>query len=108
MSAEGDHNLDNDTAGDLICVASKALFERILMLMRHPNGHEYDDQEIGELFFLIEVAFALHGRHLIGPCAAMVGIRKEMSPFVERWKGYHRKAGHEPPPPRAPCVHDCW
>ena len=100
MSAEGDHNLDNDTADDLICVASKALFDRVLMLMRHPNGHEYDDQEIGELFFLIEVAFALHDKHLIGPSDAMLEIQEEVPSFVERWEGYHRKAGYEPPETR--------
>ena len=100
MSAEGDNNLDNDTAGDLICVASEALFDRVLLLMRHPNGHEYDDQEIGELFFLIEVAFALHDKHLIGPSDAMPGIQEEVPSFIERWEGYHRTAGHEPPATR--------
>ena len=101
MSAEGHTNLDNDAAGDLICVTSRALFDRILLLMRHPNGHEYDDQEIGELFFLHEVVFALHAREMLSQTESMAEILTEIDPYIERWEAYHRQEGHYPVERRA-------
>lgn len=97
MSAEGDDNLDNDAAGELISVTSELLWNRVLMLMKHPNGHEYDDQEIGELFFTIEMIFALMQNRMLEGVPSSANVLKEISPFIARWKEYHILAGHEPP-----------
>ena len=54
MSAEGHHNLDNDGAGDCLALFSERLFDRITILLKHPQGHEFDDGYISELFALIK------------------------------------------------------
>ena len=100
MSAEGDENLDNDAAQDMLLEISKHLYARILFLLRHPRGHEYDDQEIGELFVAIEVLFALNKSGLIKYGTDPTELKAATSEYLPRWEAYHRHAGHEPPEAR--------
>ncbi|RBP41485.1 hypothetical protein DES53_107318 [Roseimicrobium gellanilyticum] len=101
MSAEGEGNLDNDTAGDMLVDISERLCARVWSLMHHPRGHEYDDQEIGELFVTIEVLFALNDAKLIPVRMDPQKLRKATDEFLERWETYHRVAGkHDPPEER--------
>lgn len=97
MSAEGDHNLDNDAAGDLLLQISEDLFTRVTDLLQDQIGHHYDDDQIGELFVRIEMIFALHAREMIAHAPKQEDIEILIDPFVERWQQYHREADHEPP-----------
>ncbi|WP_042724536.1 hypothetical protein [Chthoniobacter flavus] len=97
MGAEGDDNLDNDGAGDLLAEISTALTQRILKLLVHPRAHEYDDEEIAELFVRIEMLFALHDRRMLSIAPEPEELRKLVDPYLARWEAYHRAAGHEPP-----------
>lgn len=100
MSAEGDHNLDNDGAADLLMSIADELSQRIVELLQHPRGHEYDDEEISELFVRIEVRFALHDRGILSSAPEPELLRALIDPYVARWEAYHRDAGHEPPTAR--------
>src|SRR5690349_3904027 len=97
MGAEGDNNLDNDGAGDLLQKISSELSQRIVELLVHPRAHEYDDEEIAELFVRIEMAFALHERRMLPEAPDPQELRELIDPYVARWEAYHREAGHEPP-----------
>ena len=97
MSAEGDTNLDNDGAADCLALFSERLFKRIMELLNHPHGHEYDDGYISELFALVEVVFALDSRGLIYACPSPNEILPLISPYQRRWTDYHVAAGHDPP-----------
>ena len=100
MGAEGDTNLDNDSAGDLLSEISGGLTKRILELLVHPRAHEYDDEEIAELFVRIEMLFALHDRRMLSIAPEPHELRQLIEPYFARWEAYHRKAGHEPPAKR--------
>jgi len=100
MGAEGDNNLDNDGAGDLLAEISRELTQRILELLVHPRAHAYDDEEIAELFVRIEMAFALHERQMLSVAPEPHELRTLIDPYVARWEAYHRAAGHEPPAKR--------
>lgn len=100
MGAEGDTNLDNDGAGDLLYEISSGLTKRILELLVHPRAHEYDDEEIAELFVRIEMLFALHDRRMLSIAPEPQELRNLIDPYLARWETYHRKAGHEPPAKR--------
>lgn len=100
MPAEGDYNLDNDAAGDLLSQISEDLFNRVIELLQNPNGHEYDGGLIGELFVRIEMIFALHAREMITQAPEQKELGLLIGPFVEKWQQYHRKAGHEVPSTR--------
>src|SRR5436305_2001512 len=100
MSAEGDNNLDNDGAGDLLHKISNELTERVLELLAHPRAHEYDDEEIAELFVRIEMIFTLHDRRMFSMAPDPQELQGLIDPYLERWEAYHRAAGHEPPATR--------
>ncbi|MEA3211113.1 MAG: hypothetical protein QOE70_4170 [Chthoniobacter sp.] len=97
MGAEGDSNLDNDGAADLLADISSRLTHRILDLLVHPRAHEYDDEEIAELFVRIEMLFALHDRQMLPIAPDPQNLRELVDSFLTRWEAYHRAAGHEPP-----------
>src|SRR4051812_20583922 len=97
MSAEGDDNLDNDGAGDLLAQISGELTSRILELLVHPHAHEYDGEEIAELFVRIEMAFALHDRRMLSVAPDPQELRTLSDPYFARWEAYHRASEHEPP-----------
>ena len=97
MGAEGDNNLDNDGAADLLFEISRGLTNRILELLVHPRAHEYDDAEIAELFVRIEMMFALHDRRMLSVAPEAQELRNLIESYIARWEAYHRKAGHEPP-----------
>jgi hypothetical protein len=100
MGAEGNSNLDNDGAADLLIDISRGLTQRILELLVHPRAHEYDDEEIAELFVRIEMLFALHDRSMLCIAPEPQELRNLIEPYFARWEAYHRKAGHEPPETR--------
>jgi len=97
MGCEGDFNLDNDAAGDLLAEISDELFERVVELLQHPRGHEYDDEEIAELFVRIEMIFALHAQSMINSAPAPAELRSLISPYFKRWTDYHEAQGHSMP-----------
>jgi hypothetical protein len=100
MGAEGDNNLDNDGAKDLLSEVSSELTQRILALLVHPRAYEYDDEEICELFVRIEMLFAFHDRRMLLTAPGPEELRKLVGPYMARWEAYHRAAGHEPPAAR--------
>ncbi|HSI10911.1 MAG TPA: hypothetical protein VK961_02650 [Chthoniobacter sp.] len=100
MSAEGDENLDNDGAADLLSDIARELTQRILELLVHPRGHEYDDEEICELFVRIEMLFALHDRQMLSSAPEPQELRTLIESYFARWEAYHRKNSHEPPAAR--------
>ena len=108
MGCEGDANLDNDAAADLLCDISDGLFSRVVELMNHPRGHEYDDEEISELFVRIEMIFALHERGMIYGAPDQNAISLLIDPFIARWKKYHLDAGHDVPAQRLVSMADTF
>lgn len=108
MGAEGDNNLDNDGAADLLDQISTELTQRILNLLVHPRAHEYDDEEIAELFVRIEMLFALHDRRMLSKAPHPEELRPLLDPFLARWETYHRAAGHEPPTKRRESMIDTF
>ena len=108
MGAEGDNNLDNDGAADLLVQTSTDLTQRILNLLAHPRAHEYDDEEIAELFVRIEMLFALHNRRMLSKAPHPEELRQLLDPFLARWEAYHRAAGHEPPTRRRESMIDTF
>ncbi len=100
MGAEGSNNLDNDGASDLLHEISMGLTHRILELLVHPRGHEYDDEQISELFVRVEMVFAFHDRQMLSVAPGPQELRTLIEPYMARWEAYHRAAGHEPPPQR--------
>lgn len=108
MGAEGDTNLDNDGAGDVLHCLSRNLFARIETLLNHPHGHEYDDGYISELFALIEVVFALQEKDLLNYSPRTEEFLSLFGPFQERWAGYHRAAGHEAPEERSKTIKETF
>jgi hypothetical protein len=100
MGAEGNNNLDNDGAWDHLLDISRELSNRILELLQHPRAHEYDDDEIAELFVRIEMLFALYDRQMLCLAPDPQELHKLIEPYLARWEAYHRKAGHEPPEAR--------
>lgn len=100
MGCEGDFNLDNDAAGDLLYEIGFELFDRVIELLQDPHGHEYDEEIISELFVRIEMIFALDEKDMIshGPDAGTV--RELIGPYMEKWTKYHESAGHKMPSKR--------
>ena len=100
MSSQGDENLDNDTAQDLIHTVSPRLWQQAYDLMTHPHGHEYDDYEIGALFYTIEVILALSDKGLISGADVIYKIRDEIDPYLARWQAYEMENYGEVPEAR--------
>lgn len=108
MGCEGNENLDNDAAADLLAGLSDELFKRVIVLMEDPHGHEYDDELIAELFVRIEMIFALHDRDMIRSVPEQGDIGRLIDPYIARWEAYHRSAGHEPPQERLDSISNAF
>ncbi|MBB5353469.1 hypothetical protein HNR46_003730 [Haloferula luteola] len=100
MGCEGDENLDNDAAADLLGDISDQLFARVAELMQHPRGHEYDNEEIAELFVRTGMIFALHERGMILSAPEQGELGRLVDPFIKRWEEYHHSSGHGTPQKR--------
>jgi hypothetical protein len=99
MGAWGYGNLENDGAQDLLASISKELFGRVMELLKHPRGHEYDDMEFDELGVRMEMIFALHERGMINTSPAPEDLKALCQPFLQRWADYWRHAAHVEPGP---------
>ena len=97
MGCEGDHNLDNDAAGDLLHHITNELFNRVITLLQHPRGHEYDDEEIGELFVRIEMIFAMYDRDMVSHAPDPKELSNLIPSYFKRWTEYHEAEGHDMP-----------
>ena len=97
MGTWGNGNLENDTAQDTLAGICDDLFARVMTLLQHPRAHEYDEEEIGELFVRIEMIFALSDRGMVNSSPEPDELRILVEPYLQRWAGYHRKAGHDLP-----------
>ena len=108
MGTWGPGNFDNDGAQDYLAVHSLGLFERVIELLQHPRGHEYDDEEIDELFVTIEVIIALNEKGMITACPDPEIFQKLFGPYLQRWADYHVSAGGEPWPERRKVIEDSF
>lgn len=98
MGTWGDGNLENDGAQDTLYDICQELFRRVIELLQHPRAHEYDDEEIGELFVRIEVIFALQDRRMITYTPKREELEPLFAPYLQRWANYIRVAGKAEPP----------
>ena len=108
MSAEGNNNLDNDAAADLLHSISEELYGSVIELLQHPHGHEYDDELISELFVRIEMIFALHDHAMIHAAPQQHEVGALIDPFMQRWQDFHIASGHEPPLARKRSMEDTF
>src|SRR4051812_31800083 len=98
MGAWGNGNLESDGAQDTLANVCDELFARVIELLQHPRGHEYDDEEIDELFVRIEMIFALHGRGMVtsGPRPEL--LKTLFAPYLARFAEYNSRPGTYGPP----------
>ena len=97
MGAWGDGNLESDGALDALANICDELFGRVMELLQHPRAHEYDDEEIDELFVRIEMIFALSERGMVKSAPAPEELEVLFEPYLKRWAAYEREAGAELP-----------
>ena len=90
MGAWGHGNLENDGAMDFVSEFSEELFNRVFELLKHPNGHEYDNGEIDELFVRIEMILALHKKGLISASRDRGELHTLFDPYLARWEAYYQ------------------
>lgn len=98
MGTWGDGNLENDGTQDTLAEICDALFARVIELLQHPRAHEYDDEEIDELFVRIEMIFALHGRGMINSAPAPEILEPLFPPYLAKWSAYWTTAARQEPP----------
>lgn len=97
MGTWGNGNLESDGAQDTLAGICDDLFSRVMELLQHPKAHEYDDEEIDELFVKIELIFALSERGMVNSSPDPEDLKPLFGPYLQRWEDYHRKAGHALP-----------
>lgn len=97
MGTWGNGNLESDGAQDTLAGICDDLFSRVMELLQHPRAHEYDDEEIDELFVKIEMIFALNERGMVNSSPDPRELKPLFEPYLQRWAGYHHKAGHDLP-----------
>jgi hypothetical protein len=97
MGTWGIGNLESDGAQDTLAGICDDLFSRVIELLQHPRAHEYDDEEIGELFVRIEMIFALSERGMVNSSPVPEELQVLFEPYLQRWTDYHRRAGHDLP-----------
>jgi hypothetical protein len=100
MGAWGHGNLENDGAQDLLAGMCDDFFRRVLEILKSKNGHEYDELAHDELFLLCEMLFGMHDRGMVNSSPAASELEPLITPFIERWADYHRRAGNELPKQR--------
>ncbi|MCW1916242.1 DUF4259 domain-containing protein [Luteolibacter sp. GHJ8] len=97
MGAWGDGNLESDGALDALADICDELFGRVMELLQHPRAHEYDDEEIDELFVRIEMIFALSEKGMVKSAPAPEELEVLFDPYLQRWAEYQRESGDEFP-----------
>jgi hypothetical protein len=97
MGSWGNGNLECDGVQDKLAGVCDDLFSRVIELLQHPRAHEYDDEEIDELFAKIEMIFALSDRGMVNSSPDPEALKLLFDPYVQRWADYHRRAGHDVP-----------
>ena len=97
MGTWGIGNFDSDGALDAKDIFNDKLFARIIELLKHPRGHEYDEAEIDELFVTIEIIFILHSKDLINGTPKSKEFEILLEPYFDRWEEYFRSCGKQPP-----------
>lgn len=100
MGTWGHSNLESDGAQDFLAEISDELFERVITLLQHPRAHEYDEEEIDELFVRIEMIFALHDRRMITSSPGPEALEPLLAPYLKRWEDYQTSAGDGVPAER--------
>jgi hypothetical protein len=108
MGTWGPGNFDNDGARDYLAAHSLRLFDRVIELLQHPRGHEYDDEEIDELFVTIEVIIALDGKGMITACPDPDVLQKLFGPYLQRWADYQVSAAGELWPERRNVIEESF
>lgn len=108
MGTWGNGNLESDGAQDALAAICDDLFARVIELLQHPRAHEYDDEEIDELFVKIEMIFALSDREMVNSSPDTKELKPLFDPYLKRWADYHRKSGHEPPVERHRVIVDSF
>jgi hypothetical protein len=108
MGTWGNNNLESDGAQDVLAGICDELFARVIGLLQHPRAHEYDDEEIDELFVKIEIIFALSDRGMVNSSPDLEDMQPLVEPYLQRWADYHRKAGHDLPVERHKVMKDSF
>ena len=108
MGTWGNGNLESDGSQDTLANLCDELFARVMELLQHPRGHEYDDEEIDELFVRIEMIFALHERKMITSAPPPEVLGSLFAPYLAKWAAYHRSAGHDPPLARRKVIEESF
>ena len=108
MGTWGSGNLESDGSQDTLANICDELFTRVIELLQHPRGHEYDDEEIDELFVRIEMIFALYERKMITSAPNPDELNSLFVPYLERWAAYYKSAGHDPPADRREVIEETF
>ncbi len=98
MGTWGSGNLESDGAQDTLAETCSELFAKLAELLQHPRGHEYDDEEIDQLFVTIETIFALNERGMIISSPDPEELKPLFEDYIGRWESYFRSAGECEPP----------
>lgn len=94
MGTWGTGNLENDGAQDELANICDQLFNKLIALLQHPQAHQYEDEEIDQLFVLIEMIFALHDRNMITVSPPLERLDPLLRAYLERWDRYCREVGN--------------
>jgi hypothetical protein len=108
MGTWGNGNLESDGALDTLADICDELFARVIELLQHPRSHEYDDEEIDELFVKMEMIFALSDRQMVNSAPDPKKFQHLFEPWLQRWADYNSKNGNEPPVGRADVIRDSF
>jgi hypothetical protein len=104
MGTWGNGNLECDGVQDALAGICDDLFARVIELLQHPRSHQYDDEEIDELFAKIEMIFALGDRGMINSSPNPKKFQHLLEPWLQRWTDYNRESGSEPLVERAKVI----
>ena len=108
MGTWGTGNLESDGAQDTLADICDQLWARIIELFNHPRSHEYDDEEIDELFVRIEMIFALSDRGMITSSPDVAELRQHFAPYLKKWTDYQNGSGNDPWPERCKVIEDTF
>ena len=93
MGSWGPGNLEGDGPQDTLADYCNELFQRVIDLLQHPRGHEYDDEEIDQLFVTIEIIFAMSERGLVNSSPPSAQLRALFPNYISRFCAYMEEGG---------------
>jgi len=108
MGTWGNSNLECDGVQDALAGICDDLFARVIELLQHPKSHQYDDEEIDELFAKIEMIFALGDRGMINSSPNPKKFQHLFEPWLQRWTDYNRDSDSEYLTERAKVIRDSF